>query len=165
MNGFVELTIKELKEKYLNAICDLKTDRDEVTIIINLEDIARVCRFLHDDKDLAYDYLSDLCGVDYLGQNPRFEVVYHLYSMKNKCRIRLKVRVPEGAAVPSVTSIWRGANWEEREVFDMFGIEFSGHPELSRILMPDDWEGHPLRKDYPLEGYTPPKWNKADRPW
>jgi NADH-quinone oxidoreductase subunit C len=88
--------------------------------------------------------------VDYPERRPRFDVVYNLYSVSKSHRIRLKVRVDDGESVPSVTSVWSTANWHEREVFDMFGIRFDGHPDLRRILMPEDWEGHPLRKDFPL---------------
>jgi NADH-quinone oxidoreductase subunit C len=112
-----------------------------------------VCRFLKGDLDLRYDLLMDMAGVDYLGREPRFEVVYHLYSVPHNCRLRLKVRVSESdPIVPSVTSVWSTANWHEREAFDMLGIRFTDHPDLRRIYMPDDYPGHPLRKDFPALG-------------
>ena len=113
-----------------------------------------MARYLHDDPDLYFDYLVDVCGVDYLGKKEkRFEVVYHLYSVKHRHAIRLKAEVgEEEPVIDSVTSVWVGAGWHEREAFDLYGIRFNGHPDLRRILMPEDWEGHPLRKDYPLKG-------------
>jgi NADH/F420H2 dehydrogenase subunit C len=107
----------------------------------------------------TFDFLSDVTGVDRLNlpeNSPRFEVVYHVYSIQHGRRLRLKVRVDEGQAVPTVTEVWPTANWHEREVSDLFGVPFAGHPDLRRILMPDDWEGHPLRKDYPVE--ASPRW-------
>jgi NADH-quinone oxidoreductase subunit C len=126
--------------------------------VIRKERLLEVCRLLHDDPELGYLYISDITAIDWLphwekGEKPkRFEVVYNLYSPVHFRRIFLKVRVDEGEPVPSVTGIWEGANYPEREVYDMFGIPFEGHPNLKRILMPDDWVGHPLRKDFPLGG-------------
>ena len=111
---------------------------------------------MKEDPDLRYDFLSDLTAVDRFHDHPRFEVVYHLYSLQFKRRIRLKLQVEEGEAVQSVTPVWSSANWHEREVYDMFGVGFDGHPDLQRILMPEGWEGHPLRKDYPVQ--ASPKW-------
>lgn len=119
------------------------------------EDIEKVCRYLKDDEILRFDHLSDLCGVDYLGRKePRFEVVYNLYSTKTHERLRLKINVPEGESVPTVTSVWAGADWFERECWEMFGIDFAGHPDLRRLLTIEEFEGYPLRKDFPLLGKT-----------
>ena len=108
---------------------------------------------LRDHPDTRFDMLSDLTVVDYLGRAPRFEVVYLLYSLGRNHRLRVKAAVPEeDPLVPSVSSLWKAALWAEREAWDMFGIRFAGHPDLRRILMPDEWQGHPQRKDYPLEG-------------
>ena len=126
---------------------------DELTTRVPKEHIVEVCSFLREDPELAFDYLSDLSGVDYPEHEKRFEVVYHLYSISKGHRVRLKVEVGEGEAVPTVTGVWRTADWHEREAYDLLGIPFEGHPDLRRILLPDDWEGHPLRKEYPLEGY------------
>jgi NADH-quinone oxidoreductase subunit C len=161
MNNLIE----KIKEKCSNKIVDIQICKNNIILLIKPEDIVMACRILHDDEDLAYDYISCISGVDYLGKEPRFMMVYHIYSMKNKNRLTINVNVPENYSVPSVSSIWTGANWFEREIFDMYGIKFSGHPDLKRILMPDDWKGYPLRKDYPLEGYIPAKWTKQDRPW
>jgi NADH-quinone oxidoreductase subunit C len=144
------ITLEKLKERFVESILEVGEFKDELTIIVKKEDIVLVCQLLRDDPELFYNFLSDLCGVDYLERKPRFDVVYNLYSIEKNHRVRLKVQVDEGEIVPSVTSVWSGANWFEREAFDMFGIKFDGHPDLRRILMPEDWEGHPLRKDFPL---------------
>lgn len=142
-----------LKEKFPRSVLDVFTFRGETTLLLRAEDILPICRFLHDAPDLSYDYLTDLCGGDYHPREPRFEVVYHLCAMKNRQRLRLKVHLPaKNPCLSSVTSVWKAANWMEREAFDMFGITFDGHPDLRRILLTPEWEGHPLRKDYPLQG-------------
>jgi NADH-quinone oxidoreductase subunit C len=106
------------------------------------------------DRALQFTFLSDITAVDKFPLEPRFELNYHLLSLEYRKRIRLKVRIPgDDPVIDSVTSIWPAANWHEREAFDLMGIRFEGHPDLTRILMPDDWEGYPLRKDYPVEGY------------
>lgn len=140
----------KLKEKFPESTLEISEFRGELTIVVKKEDMVPLCTFLRDDPDFSFNLLSDLCGVDYLGRKPRFDVVYHLYSLDKNHRLRLKVKVEEGESVPSVTSVWNTANWHEREVFDLFGITFDGHPDLSRILLPEDWEGYPLRKDFPL---------------
>lgn len=117
------------------------------------DELLEVARFLRDEPVLDYNLLENLCGVDYLGREPRFEVVYHLLSLTNVHRICLKVGIPEeDPTVPSLVGLFATANWQEREAYDMFGIIFDGHPALERILMPEDWEGYPQRKDVPL-GY------------
>ncbi len=147
------LTLQKLKEKFLDAILEYKVYKDELTVIVKKSDLNPIGRFLKDDEDLQYNYLSDLCGVDNLGQQPRFEIVYHLYSLKYNQRVRLKVPVAEDdCSIDSVTDIWGTANWHEREAYDMYGIIFKNHPDLRRILNPDDFEGFPLRKDFPLKG-------------
>ena len=145
-----------LKEKFSPAILEIEIFADQTTFYIKREYLLKVIQFLH--KELQFDHLADLCAVDYLGWKgkkkkfERFEVVYNLYSLSKREFLRLKVPVPEDDPwVPTVTGIWKVANWFEREVFDMFGITFKGHPDLRRLLMPEDWKGHPLRKDYPLE--------------
>ncbi len=115
--------------------------------------IVDFCRFLKDDSALRFDFLSDICGVDYHPETPRFEAVYHLYSLANKWRIRIKCRLGDPPVVPSVVSVWRTANWHEREAWDMYGIRFEGHPDLRRIYMWEGFEGFPQRKDFPLRGY------------
>jgi NADH-quinone oxidoreductase subunit C len=132
----------------------VKFDRDEMTIYVERSAIREACALLKEDFVCPFNAFSDLTCVDWYPSEPRFELVYHLLSIANKERVRLKVKLSSSSpAVESITSIWPGANYFEREVFDLFGIRFTGHPYLRRILMPEDWEGHPLRKDYPVEGY------------
>jgi len=126
-------------------------DRNELTLDIAPPKIASICGFLKYDQNFIR--LSSVTAVDRYPAEPRFEVVYHLHSVERNDRIRLKCRVRgEDPVIESVASVWRSANWYEREVFDLFGIHFLNHPDLRRIMMPDDWEGHPLRKDYPIAG-------------
>lgn len=124
----------------------------ETTLIADPSKIADLCRYLKDSE--KFIRLSSVTAVDWYPEEPRFEVVYHLHSLERNTRLRVKCRLGgSDPAIDSVTAVWRGANWYEREVYDMFGIQFRGHPNLVRILMPTDWEGHPLRKDYPVHGY------------
>jgi NADH-quinone oxidoreductase subunit C len=129
-------------------------DRNELTIYVERSAIREACAILRDSPQAQINFLSDLTCVDLYPSEPRFEVVYHLLSMKRKERVRLKVQLP-GAdpSLESITGVWPAANFFEREIFDLFGVRFQGHPYLRRLLMPEDWEGHPLRKDYPVEGY------------
>ena len=138
------------------------------TVVVAAARFAEACAFLRDTPGCQFDYLSDLTAVDWPARpEKRFDLVASLYSTKLRQRLRVKARVADGEAVPSVTGVWPAANWLEREVFDMFGITFTGHPDLRRILMPADWQGHPERKDYPLEGpgellmESPQDWLKA----
>jgi NADH-quinone oxidoreductase subunit C len=131
-----------------------KFDREEMTIYVERAFIREACSLLKDDRNCLFNYLSDVTCVDWFPSEPRFEVIYQLLSISKKERVRLKVRLgSDSPALESVTSVWPGANYFEREVFDLFGIRFLGHPYLRRLLMPEDWQGHPLRKDYPVEGY------------
>jgi NADH-quinone oxidoreductase subunit C len=133
------------------ATYDAADSIDVPTIYVAADRLVPTCRALHDTPSLGFDFLADVVGVDYLPRDPRYEVVYQLVSIPNKLRLRLKVRVRDGGSVPSVQRIWPSAGWHEREVWDMFGIFIEDHPDLRRILMPEDWEGHPLRKDYPVQ--------------
>jgi NADH-quinone oxidoreductase subunit C len=136
------------------SVLGAKFDREEMTIVVDRSRIREACAVLRDDPACDFNFLSDVTCVDWYPAEPRFEVVYHLLSIPRKDRVRLKVRLDSSdPAVDSLTPLWPGANYFEREVFDLFGIRFSGHPYLRRILMPEDWQGHPLRKDYPVEGY------------
>ena len=137
-----------------SSVQGVKYDRDEMTIWVAREAIREACALLRDDAECAFNYLSDVTCVDWYPSEPRFEVVYQLLSIPKKERVRLKVRL-EGTSpsVDSVVPVWPSADFFEREVFDLFGIRFAGHPYLRRIQMPENWEGHPLRKDYPVEGY------------
>ncbi|HBR21154.1 MAG TPA: NADH-quinone oxidoreductase subunit C [Nitrospiraceae bacterium] len=145
---------EKIREKFRDEVLEAKEFREQAAVTLKKDRILEICMYLHDDSDLCFDYLVDLCGADYAGKKEkRFDVVYHLYSIKCCHAIRLKAEVPEtNPEIDSVTAVWAGANWHERECYDMFGITFNGHPDLRRILMPEDWEGHPLRKDYPVKG-------------
>jgi len=128
--------------------------RGETTIVVPREHIVRAAQYLQAEPSLQFTFLSDIAAVDRFPIEPRFEINYHLLSISNRQTVRLRVWVAgHDATVPTVIPVWPTANWHEREIFDLFGIRFEGHPEMHRILMPDDWEGHPLRKDYPVEGY------------
>jgi NADH-quinone oxidoreductase subunit C len=146
-----QTAIDRLKAQYREAISVPVEFRGEFSITVPREKIAAICQFLKTECD--FDMLTDLSGVDNYGEDPRYEVDYILYSLEHHCHLRLKVRVSEeDMIVDSVTGVWRGADWHEREAFDMYGIRFRNHPNLKRILM---WEGypyHPLRKDFPLAG-------------
>lgn len=145
-----------LKEALPAVLLETHSFRGETTLIVAREHIVAAARYLRDTPGLVYNFLSDISAVDYYPDDDRparFGVSYHLYSMLYNRRLRLKVFVPEAAPqVDTVTGIWPGANWPEREIFDMMGITFTGHPDLRRLLMPADWNGHPHRRDYPL-GY------------
>jgi NADH-quinone oxidoreductase subunit C len=134
-----------------NALADAKFDFNELTLTIVPEEIRAACAAL---KAAGYNFFEDLTAVDWFPASPRFQLSYHLVSMVMKERIRLRVLLEDATpAVESITQVWAGANYYEREVFDLFGIRFEEHPNLRRIMMPDEWVGHPLRKDYPVEGY------------
>jgi NADH-quinone oxidoreductase subunit C len=144
-------TAEQLKAKFSDAVGDPVEFRGEITVPISREKIVPVCKFLK--EKCGFDMLTDLSGVDNYGEEPRFEVDYLLYSLKNRTHLRLKVKISEDdLSVDSVTSVWRTADWHEREAFDMFGIKFRGHPNLKRILMWDNYPYFPLRKDFPLAG-------------
>ncbi|MGB9773535.1 MAG: NADH-quinone oxidoreductase subunit C [Bacteroidota bacterium] len=172
--------LSKLVANFRDSILSSNEFRGELTIVVKPENIVPICQFLRDDPELQFDLLIDVHGIDMLrseldrsseiyshdddldlllrpGQTEqpaeRFQVVYNIWSLKNKARLRLKVLLPESNLhVPSVTTVWPGANWPERETFDMFGIIFDGHPDLRRIYMPEEFEYYPLRKDFPLMG-------------
>ena len=136
------------------AVAELIEFRGEVTLVVPREHIRPVLEYLINEPSLHFAFLEDITAVDRFPLEPRFEVNYQLLSMERKERIRIKVRVPGNEpTIASVTPLRPTANWQEREIFDLFGIRFEGHPDLKRILMPDDWQGHPMRKDYPTEGF------------
>ncbi len=143
-----------IKAEFPTAVTDISTFRDEVSVTVDRKHLREVCQFCRDDDDLKLNFLSNLSGIDYYQmKEPRFAVDYELYSMTHGHRIYLKAFAPEDDPVlPSVVGVWAGANWPEREVYDMFGITFEGHPFMQRLLSPYDWTGHAQRKDYPL-GY------------
>jgi NADH-quinone oxidoreductase subunit C len=154
-------TVAFLRERFPDALVEVSERLGETTIIVRPQAIVEVCQALRDEPALHYNFLSTITAVDWLEREPRYDLVYHLMSLPTGAVVRLKIQVgddeqPEPEA-PSVTSVWPAANWYEREIFDLFGIRFTGHPDLRRIEMPDDWVGHPLRKDYPLTGIQLPE--------
>ncbi len=156
--------VKKLKAKFAGAVLEAVEFIGQLSIRIEPGRIVEVCNFLRDDADTKFNYLSDLTCVHYPLEPERpLEVVYNLYSIFRNERVRLKVGIAEGASVDSVTDVWPSANWMEREVYDLFGVSFRNHPDLRRILLPPDWEGHPLRKDYPLE-FVENQWTKKHLP-
>ncbi|RZD16913.1 MAG: NADH-quinone oxidoreductase subunit C [Candidatus Acididesulfobacter guangdongensis] len=149
METFFALSvIKNVMQKY---IISTDTSNDDVRITTTKENLIELVKFMKEDSRLNFDMLSDLFGVDYPKRNERIEVIYNLYSTKNNFRIFVKCQSKiDEPDYPSLTSIYESANWFEREVYDLFGLKFKGHPHLKRILNPEDWDGHPLLKDYPL---------------
>ena len=149
--------VAALQSAHPDWITQITEALGEVTVVVPREQIVALCSYLKTAPDAHFDFLADLCGVDRgVEEEPRFEVNYHLFSTTKFHRLRLKVLVNEDdARVPTVTGVWRTANWHERETFDLMGIVFEGHPDLRRILLPEDWQGHALRKDFPLRGYEP----------
>ncbi|NOY87035.1 MAG: NADH-quinone oxidoreductase subunit C [Deltaproteobacteria bacterium] len=142
-----------LRKAFSGAVREVESFRGEVWVIIAPEKCRDALRFLKTDPELAFDFLSDVTAVHWPARKEApFDVVYQIFSIANKMRFRLKIRVSEGQKVDSVCGLWRGADWLEREVFDLFGIPFADHPDLRRILMPSDFEGYPLRKEFPVGG-------------
>jgi len=143
-----------IQEKFPDGFLHAAEWRGDLAVTVTREALHAICRFLHDDPAMAFDYFVHVSSVDWPDEEERFEVVYEVYSIRTRRRIRIKTRVPEDdCIVDSMTDIWKGAEFMEREVFDMMGIRFRHHPDLRRILMPDDYtEGYPLRKDFPVQG-------------
>jgi len=149
-----------LEARFPGAVTEWKTDRGQTIAYLEPASIVDVCRFLKEEQQ--FERLAGITAVDWYPLEPRFEVVYFLHSLRRRQRLRLKCRVSEQEAeLDSLTGVWRSANWYEREVFDLFGIRFRGHPNLRRIMLPEDWVGHPLRKDYPVHGF---KYSYKDEP-
>jgi len=154
-----ERVLEVLREKFGDAVLETHAQWGDETAVVEPKRWKEICTFLRDDPRTSFDMIVDLCGVDYPDRTPRAEVVLHLYSVARRHRLRLKTRVGDedmdGAEVDSVTDVWAGANWYERETYDMVGVTFTGHPDLRRILMYPEFEGHPLRKDYPAARTQP----------
>ncbi|MCS6911343.1 MAG: NADH-quinone oxidoreductase subunit C [Anaerolineales bacterium] len=149
----IERTIVALRERFGEAISGVAEFRGETTVTVSSDAIVEVLHFLKESPELGFTFLADLTAYDDLPREPRFYVVYQLRNLERLTNLRVKCALPgDDPRLPSVTGVHRNANWPERELFDMFGIQIEGHPDLRRILMPADWVGHPLRKDYPL-GY------------
>ncbi len=150
-----DISLQLLRENFPEGIVDVQLLQGDATALIRPQFLVRVVDFLKNDARLLFDVLIDITAVDYRDRKLRFDVVYHLLSLAFNRRLRLKVAVEENEPVDSLTSFWGSANWLEREVWDMFGIRFAGHPDLKRILMYEEFEGHPLRKDYPIKKRQP----------
>lgn len=144
-----------IRTRFADSIEEVIEAASEITVVVKREGLIPLMTYLRDEPSLRFNYLSDVAGLD-LGEfaTPRFSVAYHLYSLTHNHRLRVKVFLDEeDASLPTLWNVWKSSNWLEREVYDMFGIRFEGHPDLRRILMPADYEGHPLRKDFPMKGY------------
>jgi NADH-quinone oxidoreductase subunit C len=142
--------LDELQKRFPGAITEAVIFRGQPALNVAKDHLLAICEFLKGESGGAHTLLTDETAVDYPKREKRFDLVYHLYSFTGNSRLRLRVQVGAGEKVPSVSGIWPTANWLEREIFDMFGVQFEGHPDLKRILMPDEWSGHPLRKDYDI---------------
>lgn len=145
-------SVKKLIEKFKDKVLPYPNPAKEATVVVDKSIIIDVLKFLKEDEELKFDYLSDLTAVHYPGSEKPIVVVYHLFSIENRDSLRVKVELNDKETIPSAVSVWKAANWMEREAYDLMGVVFEGHPDLRRILLPDDWEGHPLRKEYPLGG-------------
>lgn len=163
----MEEALRELGEQVTQAmagaIVGYRVERGELTIDVNAAEIARVAKFLRDDPRCQFVSFIDICGVDRPGRAKRFDVVYHLLSPKQNQRVRLKVETDEKTPVPSLCDVFPGANWFEREAYDLYGILFSGHPELRRLLTDYGFDGYPLRKDFPLTGFVEVRWDDEQK--
>jgi NADH-quinone oxidoreductase subunit C len=147
------VAVDRLRERFPDCVLEVVCYADQVTVVVPAAKVAELLAFLRDDEVTAFDLLADQTAADWPDRPKRFDVVYHLYSIPKNHRLRLKAHVGEGESMPSAVSIYKAANWHEREIFDLFGVVFDGHPDLRRILLPDEWRGHPLRKEFPLEGF------------
>jgi NADH-quinone oxidoreductase subunit C len=155
-NDTPEIALQLLRENFSDAVLDTMLPQGDATAVIRPESLTKIIDFLKNDSRLQFDILVDITAVDYLERKPRFDIVYHLLSLPFNRRLRLKVPVEDGTSiVESLTPWWGSADWLEREVWDMFGIRFAGHPNLKRILMYEEFQGHPLRKDYPIRKRQP----------
>ena len=165
MTEVQDKTQARLKSRFEESILGVSDFREELTVVVSKDSLVDILLFLKDDAELSYVFLTDLTATDWLDREERHEVVYLLYSFESHSYIRIKTRVKEGVKLPTVSEIWDVANWFEREVYDLFGLEFEGHPDMTRILTPEGFEGHPLRKDHPLV-YEMPQftYNQDDPP-
>jgi NADH-quinone oxidoreductase subunit C len=156
MQDFGSVALKRLIEAHGAALTATHANLGDATAVVDAARLVDVMRFLRDDAECRFDMLTDVTAVDYLGEEPRFEMVYHLYSVAKNKRLRVKARVGEKSPeIATLCPLWPSANWMEREVWDLYGIRFLGHPDLRRILLYEEFEGHPLRKDYPKEKRQP----------
>ena len=156
MDDFGSPALRALVREFPDAVRATHAEHGDMSALVDAASIVPIFRLLRDDDALRFEMLSDVCAVDYLGESERFEVVYHLYSITHNHRVRIKARVPEDPCqIDSVVELWPAANWMEREVWDLYGVRFRNHPDLRRILLYEEFEGFPLRKDYPKEKRQP----------
>ncbi|MCR9134897.1 MAG: NADH-quinone oxidoreductase subunit C [Alphaproteobacteria bacterium] len=154
MNEALSELAAYINERYIDGVISVDLKFDELTLVSSAQEIVTVLTFLRDDAQCQFINITDICGVDWPSRARRFDVVYHLLSPRQNFRIRVKVEVGEGETVPSATSVYPGADWFEREAYDLYGILFTGHPDLRRILTDYGFDGHPLRKDFPTTGFV-----------
>jgi len=159
-NPLAEATVALVREQFAADVVEVTEHRGETAIVVRPAAIARVCLALRDAPHLRYNFLADVTAVDWPEREPRYDIVYQLLSLETRAVVRLKTRIGDdetpSPTLPSVMDVWPAADWYEREIFDLFGVGFTGRPDVTRILMPTDWVGHPLRKDYPLTGFQLP---------
>lgn len=153
MQENLQMVVERVKDRFGESVLSVVEFRDEVTVRVKKQDWYAMHEFLRDDTDTAFSMLIDETAADFPLRQDRFDVITHLLSLDKRQRLRVKTAINENEEIPSLCPLWKTANWLERETYDLFGIIFAGHPDLRRILMPEDWEGYPLRKDYPVEGY------------
>ncbi len=154
---------KLINSRFSNRGIETKIINEELTLTLSKSLLIQVVSFMRDDKDFLFKQLIDICAVDFPNRNERFEIVYHLLSVKLNQRIRVKLSVAEGDLVPSLVSLYDSANWYEREIWDLFGVMFSDHPDLRRILTDYGFQGHPLRKDFPLSGFSQVRYDDVEK--
>ena len=159
----LELLAEHIATSQPHSVKTAEVVRGELVVLADRDQIESLFRFLRDDARCGFESLIDIAGVDYPGRALRFEVVYHLLSMRMNHRVRVKIKTDEGTPVPTICGIFPNANWYEREAFDMYGVAFSGHPDLRRILTDYGFEGYPLRKDFPLTGYSEVRWDEEEK--
>lgn len=152
-----------ISSKLPTSVNSTTVERDELTILVKRDDILTVLKLLRDDPQCKFTCIIDICGVDHPGRTNRFEVVYHLLSLKHNTRIRVKLETDEDTLVPSAVSVFPGALWHEREAYDMYGIAFEGHPDLRRLLTDYGFQGYPLRKDFPTTGYLEVRYDETQK--
>ncbi len=141
--------------KYTDSVSETLVDKGHAVVVAPVSKIEKLLQNLRDDSETGFDMFMDMTVVDWLERKPRFDVIYHLYSVKHNHRLRIKVPVEDGQTIPSAVNLWKIANWFEREMWDLYGIKFLGHPNLKRLLLYDEFKGHPLRKDYPYDKRQP----------
>ena len=148
-----ELIVSKLKENFSESFISSNEYMGDFSVYVDKKDIVKICSYLKEDKEFEFQLCEDVTAIDWAKRKNRFTVVYHIFSFKHNFRLRIKTDVDESdCSIDTVSSIWKTANWEEREVYDMFGITFNNHPDLRRMYMPEEFEHHPLRKDFPLMG-------------